>query len=146
MVSEMAMNVPVLPAPSRQCTQIGPVEPNCCFVWCTWRTKSTNFSELWGTSLAPGELNLESCQSMNWNCRIVREWRACSKSLYCPIQGNPHLIRDFKLAQPVMGHVKFRYEVNSEAIVVFRITRTWPIFVEFVARIGWLSYQHGHNG
>lgn len=66
-----------------QCTVIGPSCPNCSFVLCTCPMKSMKPSPDLGTPC--------SGQSVNWNCRTVREEpsRASvtlnSRSIYCGI-------------------------------------------------------------
>lgn len=59
------INTPVRPTPALQCTVIGPSWPNCSFVLCTWPMKSIKPSPDLGTPC--------SGQSINWNCRTVRE-------------------------------------------------------------------------
>ena len=52
-----------------QCTEMGPSCPNCSLVLCTWPMKSMNPSPDLGTPC--------SGQSVNWNCRIVRDCPSC---------------------------------------------------------------------
>lgn len=49
-----------------QWTEMGPSWPNCSLVLCTWPMKSMKPSPDFGTPC--------SGQSVNWNCRTVRDW------------------------------------------------------------------------
>ena len=49
---------------------MGPSWPNCSLVLCTWPMKSMKPSPDFGTPC--------SGQSVNWNCRTVRDWPSCN--------------------------------------------------------------------
>lgn len=53
-----------------QWTEMGPSWPNCSLVLCTWPMKSMKPSPDFGTPC--------SGQSVNWNCRTVRDWPSCN--------------------------------------------------------------------
>lgn len=52
--------------PHLQCTEMGPSWPNCSLVLCTCPMKSMKPSPDLGAPC--------SGQSVNWNCRTVRDW------------------------------------------------------------------------
>jgi hypothetical protein len=63
-----------------QCTEMGPSWPNCSLVLCTWPMKSMKPSPDLGAPC--------SGQSVNWNCRTVRDWPSWEDSwvtipVYC---------------------------------------------------------------
>lgn len=85
---------PALPrATHLQCTEMGPSWPNCSLVLCTWPMKSMKPSPDFGTPC--------SGQSVNWNCRTVRDWPSCEvQGGLTPLGHVPASLEALLLCQP----------------------------------------------